>query len=46
MDRFTRSKLNLNPRTDQELHSALKGFELKWEHKARQRLGNDRISRF
>jgi hypothetical protein len=45
-DDFTKAKLNLNPRSDAELHSALTGFELKWQHKAR-RLGVDeRISRF
>lgn len=43
MDRFTRDKLNLNPKTDKELHSALSRFELKYEA----RLGSgDRISRF
>jgi len=46
MDRFTRDKLNLNPRSDEELHSALENFELKWENKARRSGGNDRISRF
>ena len=46
MDRFTKDKLNLNPRSDEELHSALTNFEMKWEHKARRVLGTERISRF
>jgi hypothetical protein len=45
MDRFTQDSLNLNPRSDEELHSALTNFELKWENKARRALGSDRISR-
>jgi hypothetical protein len=46
MNRFTKDKLNLNPRSDDELHSAVTNFELKWESKARRALGEDRISRF
>ena len=46
MDRFTRDKLNLNPRSDDEIHNALTTFEMKWENKARNALGHDRISRF
>lgn len=42
MDRFTMNKLNLAPKSDEELHSALTNFELKWEQKAHR----DRISRF
>lgn len=44
MNRFTRNKLNLNPRTDEEIHSALSRFELKYE--ARRLDENERISRF
>jgi hypothetical protein len=46
MKRFTRDRLNLNPRSEEELHSALTNFEMKWEHKARRALGDERISRF
>ncbi len=48
MDHFTTRKLNLTPRTNQELHSVLTGFELKWQNKARSlhSRGGDRISRF
>lgn len=48
MDDFTTRKLNLTPRTQEELHSVLTSFELKWQNKARrQRLDDDeRISRF
>ena len=47
MDRFTMNKLNLTPRSDEELHSALTSFELKWQNKAARRaLGDERISRF
>lgn len=48
MDDFTTRKLNLTPRTSNELHSVLTSFELKWQNKARRlRLENDeRISRF
>jgi len=35
MDEFTARKLNLTPRSDEELHSVLTGFELKWQSKAR-----------
>jgi hypothetical protein len=45
-DEYTTRKLNLSPRSDEELHSVLTNFELKWQHKA-QRLGADaRISRY
>lgn len=43
MDRFIRSKLNINPRTDDELHSALSRFELKYEARLQD---SERISRF
>jgi hypothetical protein len=46
MKRFTRDKLNLKPRSEEELHSALTNFEMKWEHKARRVLDDERISRF
>ena len=48
MDRFTRDKLNLHPKTDEELHSALTNFEMKWQTKATRHLrgGDTRISRF
>ncbi|HSX30584.1 MAG TPA: hypothetical protein VLE99_01585 [Candidatus Saccharimonadales bacterium] len=47
MDRITTSKLNLAPRSDEELHSVLTGFELKWQNKARRLQGDSgRISRF
>ncbi len=45
-DEFTMNKLNLGPRSDAELHSALTNFELKWQHKARRLDGDERISRF
>jgi len=35
MDRFTTEKLHLNPRSDDELHTAISNFEQKWEAKAR-----------
>lgn len=43
MDKFTREKLNINPRTSEELHTALNRFELKYEARLE---GSDRISRF
>lgn len=47
MDRFTMDKLHLTPRSDEELHSVLTSFELKWQNKARRHLqDDDRISRF
>jgi len=47
MDRNLTQKLNLTPRSDEELHSVLTSFELKWQNKARRHLRNDdRISRF
>ncbi len=45
MDRFTVNKLNLTPRSEEELHSVLTSFELKWQNKARH-TQDDRISRF
>jgi hypothetical protein len=45
MDRYTTRKLNLSPRSDEELHSVLTGFELKWQNKARRVRGDERISR-
>ncbi|MEJ0073526.1 MAG: hypothetical protein WDN27_05645 [Candidatus Saccharibacteria bacterium] len=44
--RFIVDKLNLTPRTDEELHSALTNFELKWQHKMRRSHGDERITRF
>jgi len=44
MDRFTKEKLHLTPRSDEELHSTLSNFELKWQNKAR-RVQDERISR-
>jgi hypothetical protein len=41
MDRFTQHKLNLNPRSDEELRGVVSGFELKWQNKIRSRLEND-----
>ena len=35
MDRFTRETLHLNPRSEQELHSAIQSFEQKWRAKVR-----------
>lgn len=46
MNLFTVDKLNLSPRSEQELHSALSNFELKWQDKARRASGQERISRF
>lgn len=46
MDRFVQRKLNLAPRSNNELHSVLTSFELKWQNKAdRLRGGDERISR-
>lgn len=46
MDKKTIDTLNLNERSPEELHAALRSFELKW-HKKASRLGSDeRISRF
>jgi hypothetical protein len=43
MNRNAKDELNLNPKSDKELHSALSRFELKYEA----RLKNDeRIHRF
>lgn len=46
MDKFAIDKLNLEPRSSTELHSALSHFELKWQNKARRVQGDNRISRF
>ena len=40
MDRFTQDKLNLNPRSDEELRDVLTGFERKWQDKARRHIGD------
>lgn len=45
MDRFTRDKLNLNPRSDEEIHQVLSNFEMKWEKK-RNMQDDPRISRY
>lgn len=45
MDRFTRDKLHLNPRSETELHTVLSNFELKWQQKARRAYDDGRISR-
>ncbi len=46
-DELAARKLHLTPRTNQELHSVLTSFELKWQDKARRVLAQDgRISRF
>jgi hypothetical protein len=41
MDRFTQSKLNLNPRSDQELRGVLANFEQKWQNKVKHQFGDD-----
>ncbi len=46
MDRFTIDQLNLNPKSEHELHSALTNFELKWQRKANHAINQERISRF
>jgi hypothetical protein len=46
MDRFTTNKLNLAPRSEEQLHSVLSSFELKWQQKARRMQQDERISRF
>ena len=46
MDRFTIRELNLTPRSDDELHSVLNSFELKWQDKVRRRHGVGRTARF
>lgn len=43
MDRFTQDNLNLNPRSDEELHGVLTSFELKWQNKARRHLLDERL---
>jgi hypothetical protein len=46
MEQSAVDKLHIGPRTTEELHAALRKFDLKWQHKA-DRLGvNDRICRF
>lgn len=40
MDRFTQDKLNINPRSDEELRDVLTTFEQKWQNKARRHLGD------
>lgn len=47
MDKFTVDKLHLTPRSDDELHSVLSNFELKWQNKVRHvRPDDDSVSRF
>ena len=43
MNRFIIDKLNLSPRSEEELHTVLTGFELKWQHKARRQQDDGRI---
>jgi hypothetical protein len=38
MDLFTVDKLNLTPRTDEELRGVVTSFEQKWQDKARRQL--------
>jgi len=40
MDRFTQDKLNINPRSDEELRDVLTSFERKWQNKARHHIGD------
>jgi hypothetical protein len=42
MDRFTKDKLHLNPRSNEELHTVLTNFERKWQSKVR-RIQDDRM---
>lgn len=44
MDRTAQQKLNLSPRTEQELHEVYDRFLIKWENKARRAI-DDRVSR-
>jgi hypothetical protein len=44
MDRFTTEKLHLTPRSHDQLHDVLSGFEQKWQAKAR-RAYDDTMSR-
>ena len=49
MDRFTKDKLdklNLNPRSDEELRGVVTSFELKWQNKARRHLQGGRPDQF
>jgi|GEM_PF-1710085 len=50
MDRYTMQsiqKLGITQRSDEELHSALTNFELKWQTKARRAYDDDeRLSHF
>jgi hypothetical protein len=41
MDRFTQNKLNLNPRSDQELRGVLANFERKWQNKVKHQFDDD-----
>lgn len=40
MERLVQAKLNLNPRSHEELREMLDSFELKWRHKARRELSS------
>jgi len=41
MDRFTQDKLNLNPRSGEELRGVITSFELKWQNKVHHRTTGD-----
>lgn len=45
MDKQAIDALNIGERSNEELHAALRGFELKWQRKADRLGANDRISR-
>lgn len=42
MDRFTQEELNIHPKSDAELHEALRHFEQKWQNKVASRIGDER----
>jgi hypothetical protein len=46
MERFVRDKLHLNPRSEDELHTVLSNFELKWQQKARRVYDDQRVNRY
>ncbi len=46
MDEFTVRKLNITPRSEEELHGVLTSFELKWQNKARRINQDERSPRF
>ena len=46
MDKSAIDRLHLTPRSSEELHAVLSGFETKWQNKADRLVEEGRISRF